>query len=169
MTTDDDAIWVRRGDLADPEDARHYRALLDAYAADPLGQGHPLPPDVLDRTLSDLALFSAARIFLAGTGDKPAGFATCFLGYSTFRAAPLLNIHDIAVLSDYRGLGIARALMKTIAESALEEGCCKLTLEVREDNEPARNLYQSEGFRAADVQQAPVQFFFLAKSLKFGA
>jgi GNAT superfamily N-acetyltransferase len=151
--------------LANPEDARHYRALLDAYAADPLGQGRPLSPAVLDRALADLARFAGARIFLAGSGNEPTGFATCFLGYSTFRAAPLLNIHDIAVLGEYRGLGIARALLHTIAESAREEGCCKLTLEVRDNNGPARNLYRTEGFQAAAVNGEPVQYFFLEKLL----
>ena len=37
--------------------------------------------------------------------DKPVGLATTFEGFSTFAAKPLINIHDIAVLPDYRGRG----------------------------------------------------------------
>jgi len=158
-------LWVRQADLTNPADARHYRDMLDAYAADPLGQGQPLEPEILDRTLADLAVLATARVFLAGIEDTTAGFATCFLGYSTFRAAPLLNIHDIAVLRGYRGRGIGRALLHAIAHAANEERCCKLTLEVRQDNAPAYALYRSDGFSAAIANGRPVQYFFLEKAL----
>ena len=74
------------------------------------------------------------------------GFATCFLGYSTFRARPLLNIHDIAVLPEWRGKSVARGLLEAIAALGRRLDCCRITLEVREDNPRARRIYERAGF-----------------------
>jgi GNAT superfamily N-acetyltransferase len=160
-----DSVWCRRAVLTDPADAAAYRQLLDAYAADPMGQGRPLPAAVLDKVVSDLASHPTAWAYLAGYDKHPRGFATCFLGYSTFRARPLLNIHDIAVEPAARGQGLARRLLRHIAAEAGAYGCCKLTLEVRDDNPLAADLYRSEGFGAAQGRSGPVQYLFLEKSL----
>jgi ribosomal protein S18 acetylase RimI-like enzyme len=70
-----------------------------------------------------------------------------FTGFSTFQGLPLLNIHDLAVLPAQRGAGVGRALLAAAEEHARATGCCKLTLEVQEDNTPARRLYERVGFR----------------------
>jgi ribosomal protein S18 acetylase RimI-like enzyme len=166
VTGPSSAITVRRASLLRHGDACHYRRLLDAYARDPMGQDAPLPGTVLDRVIADLSQHPAARIFLAEQEGKACGFATCFLGYSTFRGRPLLNIHDIAVLPQWRGRGIARAILGAVADLARAEGCCKITLEVRDDNPAAEALYRSEGFGSAvtdDGQQ--VQYLFMEKPL----
>jgi GNAT superfamily N-acetyltransferase len=163
------AVRVRQADLAKPADAKSYVMLLDAYARDPLGQGWALPRRVRDKVVEDLQRHPGARIFLAVLGDVAVGFATCFLGYSTFRAAPLLNIHDIAVLPEYRRHGAARALLRAIADGARREGCCKLTLEVREDNPAARALYAAAGFGPAQIGGNQVQYLFLEKPVDDGS
>ena len=68
------------------------------------------------------------------------------MGFSTFYARPLLNIHDLAVHRDYRGQGVGRALIAAIEEKARKLNCCKLTLEVRQDNDIAWGLYRNVGF-----------------------
>ncbi|MGB5571203.1 MAG: GNAT family N-acetyltransferase, partial [Sedimenticolaceae bacterium] len=83
---------------------------------------------------------------LAEHGGRAVGFASCFLGYSTFQARPLLNIHDIAVLAEWRGQSIAQRLLQAIGELARRLGCCRITLEVRTDNPRARQLYERAGF-----------------------
>jgi ribosomal protein S18 acetylase RimI-like enzyme len=70
-----------------------------------------------------------------------------FIGFSTFHARPLLNIHDLAVVPGRRGKGVGRALLTAAEAHAGELGCCKLTLEVQDDNTPARQLYERFGFR----------------------
>ncbi len=157
---------VRLADLGDPLDGHRYLDLLNAYARDPMGANTPLPMQLLQRTLADLRNLPTSRIFVAELGDETVGFATCFLGYSTFRARPLLNIHDIAVLPKYRGQGYGRRLLQAIAEQAQREGCCKLTLEVREDNPLAAGLYHSEGFSAGKAGDKQVQYRFLEKRLQ---
>jgi ribosomal protein S18 acetylase RimI-like enzyme len=141
------SMQVRPADLADARDAAAMVALLDAYATDPRGGGNPLPADVRARLIPGLRAFPTARVWLAFDGSQPVGVCVGFLGFSTFRALPLLNIHDLAVLPDQRGKGVGQALLAAAQAEAQAAGCCKLTLEVQEDNAPARRLYERFGFR----------------------
>jgi len=164
-----DEIRVRLALLGDPDDAADYRDMLNQYASDPLGQDAPLPEPLLDKAVADLREHPCAMPFLAYWDERPAGFATCFLGYSTFKAAPLLNIHDIAVAPDYRRRGIGSALLEAIATQAERMGCCRLTLEVREDNPAAMALYRSNGFDISHPGGQPVAYQFLERPLPAGA
>ncbi len=140
---------VRAIDFSDPTDAAAYLQMLDAYARDPMGAGAPLPGIVYQRLTQDLAANPAAFGLLAEQTGGAVGFATCFAGYSTFRAQPLLNIHDIAVIPEARGRGIGTALLEEITALGRRLGCCKVTLEVREDNLTARRRYAVDGFQPA--------------------
>jgi ribosomal protein S18 acetylase RimI-like enzyme len=146
MTT----VQVRRANLDDATDGAAIVLLLNAYAADPRGGGQPLPDEVQQRLVAGLRATPGARVWLAFDGTAAAGVCVAFLGYSTFQARPLLNIHDLAVLPAQRGRGTGRALLAAAQAQALTEGCCKLTLEVQEGNDPARRLYERFGF--ADVR-----------------
>lgn len=161
-----ETIRVRRALLSMPEDAAAYRALLNHYASDPLGQGTPLDEDTLDKVLLDLSKHPSVMPYLAFLDDKPVGFATCFLGYSTFKAAPLLNIHDITVMSDYRRRSIGSALLNTITREAQLIGCCRLTLEVRDDNPAAMALYRHNGFDISMPGGKPVIHHLMEKPLE---
>lgn len=159
------AVRVVAADLGDPSHGEAIVAVLDSYARDPMGGGTPLSPEV-SATLSDrLRAHPTTRAFLAFDGDEPVGLAICFLGFSTFAARPLLNIHDLAVLSGRRGRGIGRALLAAVEEAARAEGCCKLTLEVLDSNDRARGLYASFGFGDYALQGSVSATRFLAKAL----
>jgi pimeloyl-ACP methyl ester carboxylesterase/ribosomal protein S18 acetylase RimI-like enzyme len=138
---------VRRADLQDDADGAAIVRLLDAYAADPRGGGTALPAAVQARLVAGLRATPTARVWLAFEGAEATGVCVGFVGYSTFQARPLLNIHDLAVLPGRRGRGTGRALLAAAEAQALAEGCCKLTLEVQDDNTPARQLYDRFGFR----------------------
>ena len=143
--------------------------LLDAYARDPMGGGAGLPAEVRARLPDDLrqrTARGAALVLLArqdGPGGEAIGVAVCFLGYSTFRARPLLNLHDLAVLPDARGAGVGLALLEGVADRARARGCCKVTLEVREDNAVARRLYARAGFVDSAPDGARTRTLFLEK------
>jgi len=85
-------------------------------------------------------------VLLALTENVAVGIAVCFSGLSTFHARPLLNVHDLAVLPQYRGQGIGRLLLTAAEDHARRRGCCRLTLEVQDDNHPALGLYRDFGF-----------------------
>src|SRR5262245_62088679 len=93
---------IRKANLDDPTDAAAIVAVLDAYASDPAGGGAPLSREVRERVVPGLRRHASAAVWLALAAERPAGIAVCFVGYSTFRARPLLNVHDLAVVPDHR-------------------------------------------------------------------
>ncbi|MEM9352028.1 MAG: GNAT family N-acetyltransferase [Planctomycetota bacterium] len=153
-------IQIVRADLNNPVHTEAVLALLDEYAADPFGRGEGLADDVKGRVVGDLAAMPSALSFLAYDGEQPVGLANCFWGYSTFRGAPLVNIHDLAVTAGSRGKGVGRALLSHVADYARGEGCCGVTLEVRRDNTRAMGLYRSLGFRGIGDEAADSAYQF---------
>jgi ribosomal protein S18 acetylase RimI-like enzyme len=153
---------------ADLNDCRHQTAILqliNAYARDPMGDGRDLPAAVQDRLISGLQQHPTTLVLLAFDEATPVGVAVCFVGFSTFLARPLINIHDLAVIPDYRGRGIGQLLLEGVEAKGRELGCCKLTLEVREDNHRAQRLYQRFGFGDASGELGKVRNWFLQKRL----
>jgi len=158
-------IQILDADYTDPTHRDGILAVIDSYASDPVGGGAPLPPGVRDALVDSLRDFPTSRVLLAFVDDAPVGAAICFMGFSTFAARPLLNVHDLAVLPEWRGRGVGRALLSGAEERARRDGCCKLTLEVQDDNLRARGLYESFGFADFVVgSEAPTRF--LTKSLE---
>jgi len=157
-------LQVREADYADERDAEGILAVLDSYARAPVGGGQPLAPDVRERLIPMLRQHPTSLVLLAFVDDEPVGIAVCFFGLSSFRARPLLNIHDLAVLPQYHGQGVGQALLKAVEERARRKGCCKLTLEVLDDNARARELYRRFGFDDVVVGESATRF--LAKPLE---
>jgi GNAT superfamily N-acetyltransferase len=153
---------------ADLDRADHQQAVLeltDAYAADAMGSGQPLPAAVRAALVPGLQGHPTTLIFLAYRAGQPIGIATCFRGFSTFAARGLVNIHDLAVLPEYRGCGVGRQLLAAVEQKARTLGCCKVTLEVQEDNRRARRVYEAAGFAQAVYAEGAGGALFFAKRL----
>jgi len=133
-------------DFDDPVHCAGIVSVLNSYASDPVGGGKPLSEDVQKRLVPALRTHPTALVLLAFANRQPAGLAICFFGLSTFQARALLNVHDLAVMPEFRGKGIGRGLLDAIEARAIQRQCCKITLEVQDDNEPALGLYRSFGF-----------------------
>ncbi len=157
-------LSIGLANYSDLRDAADVVALLDAYARDPMGGDTPLAEDVKARLVGDLAASPHAFSLLARAGDEAVGLANCFMGYSTFAAAPLVNIHDLAVLPGHRGAGVGQMLMAAIEAEALKRGACKVTLEVLSGN-PARRLYEREGYGDYQLDPATGHALFWQKRL----
>lgn len=154
-----------RADLDEPRHRIAVREMVAAYARDPEGAGRPLPDQVLDRMLPGLRAHPTSLVFLAFDGERPVGVAVCFVGFSTFAARPLINVHDLAVLPAERRRGIGRGLLAAVERHARELECVKLTLEVREENRTALALYASCGFGDADIGAGALRTLFLERRL----
>lgn len=139
-------VRVVRADLEEPTHRAGLLEVLSSYSEDPMGSGRPLDARVRETVLDGLARHPMTEALLAFTGERAVGAAVCFVGFSTFRAAPLLNVHDLAVVPDVRGRGVGRRLLEAAEARARALSCCKLTLEVQERNARARGLYASFGF-----------------------
>jgi len=145
-------IGIVLADLARPAHQQAIIDLLDMYCRDEYGDGKPLAADARENLISGLVKHGGARVFLAYEGEHALGVAICLVGFSSFRAKPLINIHDIAVSPDARGKGIGRKLLEAVEAEAQAMGCCKVTLEVRSDNARAMGLYRSVGFKPSEPE-----------------
>ena len=152
-------------DYAHPAQREALVVLLDAYARDPMGGGEGLTQDVKDRLCDGLAALPTAASFIAWLDGAPVGLINCMEGYSTFKAQPLMNIHDIAVLPAHRGAGVGQALLAAAEQHARQRGCCKLTLEVLTGNARALSSYLRFGFAPYELDPAAGQASFMQKWL----
>lgn len=139
-------ITIRKVDYDNLDHQHAIIELLDMYSQDPMGSAAPLEEASRLRLVEGLRAHPRSLVLLAYAGETAVGILTAFEGFSTFAALPLLNIHDIAVRPEYRGCGIGQSLLQAVESIAVERGCCKLTLEVRKDNQTAQQLYRRFGF-----------------------
>jgi ribosomal protein S18 acetylase RimI-like enzyme len=158
-------VRVLEADYSNPWHAHSIVELLDSYARDPMGGGSALTVNTRQNLVASLSKIPGAFSILAiddatagATADEtdgatPVGLVNCFQGFSTFACKPLVNIHDVFVLDEYRGRGISLKMLKLVESIARQRNCCKLTLEVLSNNNPARRAYQKLGF--SDYQLDP--------------
>lgn len=163
---------VCRADYANPLHADALVSLLDAYARDPMGGGEPLTEFARANLVPALAARPQAFSVLAfgemeGIGGEiPVGLVNCMEGFSTFACRPLVNVHDVAVLPQYRGQRVAEKMLAMVEKIACERGACKLTLEVLQGNAGAIKLYRRVGFASYQLDPAMGQAQFLQKWLR---
>lgn len=165
MTESASAWQIIQADYSNPAHTNAIIALLDEYASGPSGGGEPLSSQVKTELVPALQRTSCASTLLAFADATPIGLLNAFETLSTFRAKPLINIHDIAVTATWRRKGIGRALILELEKIARERGCCKLTLEVLENNFNAQKLYRELGFEGYQLQADFGRALFLQKKL----
>jgi ribosomal protein S18 acetylase RimI-like enzyme len=159
------SIRIVEADLNLSEHCAAVLAMVDAYSMDAMGSAKPLDPDVRARLIPGLKRHPTTLIFLAFAGEQPVGVAVCFIGFSTFAAESLINIHDCMVLSGFRGKSVGRRLLDAVEGKARELGCCKLTLEVMDTNDRALRAYEAAGFVRYSLQEDAGRAIFLTKPL----
>jgi GNAT superfamily N-acetyltransferase len=90
------------------------------------------------------------EVLIAELAAEPVGFALYFFNYSTFLARPGLYLEDIFVLPNRRRQGVGQALLRRLAQIAVERGCGRLEWSVLDWNEPAIAFYRRLGARLLD-------------------
>ena len=90
---------------------------------------------------------AAARYLVAEKDGRIIGYAGAWIIIDES------HITNIAVLSDYRGQGIGRALTAGLMQYLSNLGAAYATLEVRKSNAVAQNLYVSLGFIKLGVRK----------------
>lgn len=154
-------IKVVRGDLQDPVAQESFLTLLDAYMRHPMGDSRPMRDELRPILIQDLKANPHCHVFFAVDGNQHVGIAICFQGYSTFNARPLINIHDLFVQEEYRGQGVGLELLKAVERFGRKFNCCRITLEVHNENHRARSVYDQFGFNANGGHYA-----FLCKNIE---
>lgn len=154
--------------IADLEDSNHvadFMHVLSAYAEDPMGGGAPLSDYTKHNLVAALRKQINNFIVLCYVDDKIAGISNCFYGFSSFKAKPLVNIHDFAILPTFRGQGLSKHLLDKVEVIAKENDCCKITLEVLENNIRAKKVYVAFGFEGYELNPKMGKAIFWQKNL----
>jgi GNAT superfamily N-acetyltransferase len=84
------------------------------------------------------------RALIAEWDAQPAGYALFFGYYSTWAGRGLF-LEDLFVREQFRGRGIGKALLASVARVAVQENCHGVQWEVLDWNEKAIELYKSLG------------------------
>jgi ribosomal protein S18 acetylase RimI-like enzyme len=159
MTTQNhaDKIVIIQGELTNFDHINAIIALVNEYRTDQMGGNlDKLSVNNENNLIEGLKNHPSSLILFAVLNETIIGMAICFWGFSTFETKWLLNIHDLIVYKKNRRRGIGKALLKGAMDIAQKNDCCRLTLEVRNDNNVAKRLYNSVGFTSCDF---PMEFW----------
>lgn len=156
---------IINADFTQPAHGDMVVALLDEYARGPMGGNQALSDYARTHLVAELARRPNAGALIALHDGTPAGLAIYFEGFSTFACKPLLNLHDLMVCERFRGQGIAQQLLAALDDVATRRGCCKITLEVLQGNEPAKALYRKIGYQGYELAGDAGQAMFWQKKL----
>ncbi len=94
------------------------------------------------RAIRRLLRVPSARIWVLGQGDELVAALVLLLRRNSRHA----RIYSLVVAPEARGRGLAQCLLDAAEAFARTTRLSSLTLEVRADNQPARNLYRRRGY-----------------------
>lgn len=101
----------------------------------------PMSFDVLKHLSEDETV-----IFIAAVSSESV------LGYASLKCVDYEGFfNNIAVNSSFRGKGIGDILVKELLSISKDKGITEVSLEVRETNDVAINLYKKNGFELAGI------------------
>lgn len=98
--------------------------------------------EILDEWLFDKE--KAEVIFAIAKGEE-VGFALFFHNFSTFLGRAGIYLEDLFVKPKYRGNGYGKAILKRLAQIAVERGCGRLEWSCLDWNQPSIDFYLSLG------------------------
>ena len=98
--------------------------------------------EILDEWLFDKE--KAEVIFAIAEGEE-VGFALFFHNFSTYLGRAGIYLEDLFVKPKYRGNGYGKAILKRLAQIAVERGCGRLEWSCLDWNQPSIDFYLSLG------------------------
>lgn len=112
-------------------------------------------PDAVKASVEDLraSLFgvgATAHALVCEVDGVAVGFAVYFFNYSTWLGRNGLYLEDLFVRPEHRGHGAGLALLRHLAQLAVEKGCGRFEWAVLDWNQPAIDFYRAAGARSMD-------------------
>lgn len=98
--------------------------------------------EILDEWLFDK---EKAEVISAIAEGEEVGFALFFHNFSTFLGRAGIYLEDLFVKPKYRGNGYGKAILKRLAQIAVERGCGRLEWSCLDWNQPSIDFYLSLG------------------------
>lgn len=86
-----------------------------------------------------------AEVIFALKDGKEVGFALFFHNFSTFLGRAGIYLEDLYVMPKHRGFGYGRAILRKLAQIAVERGCGRLEWWCLDWNKPSIDFYLSLG------------------------
>ena len=86
-----------------------------------------------------------AEVIFACEDGREVGFALFFHNFSTFLGRAGIYLEDLYVLPEYRKKGYGKAILKKLAQIAVERGCGRLEWWCLDWNQPSIDFYLSLG------------------------
>ena len=149
----DALIEVIACDFENPRHCTALTELMNEYITDAMGGGTPYTSDQKKLLVKGLKEHPSTMIMFSLADGEFVGLVNCFVNFATFTVKPFINIHDVIVSQRWRNKGIGRKMLEKVIEESSRMGCSKVTLEVREDNQNAKHLYNSLGFHDSSPRQ----------------
>lgn len=106
---------------------------------------------------------SVTHGLIAERDGEAIGMAVYFFNYSTWQARNGLYLEDLYVTPAARGSGAGKALLRRLAQIALEKGCGRFEWSVLDWNEPAIKVYEAIG---AEAQSEWVRYRLTGEKLE---
>lgn len=134
----------------------------------------PPPRETLERFWQGvLVMPERRRLFVGRLDGVIAGSVQLVFTPSNNEAqAHLAHLTTTFVSPWARGYGLARLMLESVEEEARQEGIKNLSLDVRETQKPAINLYKRMGYEHwgtqpnyAIVNQVPIKGYYFSKNL----
>ena len=91
-----------------------------------------------------------AEVIFALEDGKAVGMALFFHNFSTFLGRAGIYLEDLFVKKAYRGKGYGKALLRKLAQIAVERGCGRLEWSCLDWNRPSIDFYLSLGAQPMD-------------------
>jgi ribosomal protein S18 acetylase RimI-like enzyme len=138
-----DPVTIRR---AEPDDLDVLVPLFEGYRA--FYKGEP-DPESSRAFLSERLKRGESVVFLAieESSNTGVGFVQLYPVFSSLHMRRAWILNDLFVEPEHRGHHIAKRLMDEARALAVETGATTISLETAPDNQAARQLYESLGFR----------------------
>lgn len=86
-----------------------------------------------------------AEVLFVCEGAEAVGFALFFHNFSTFLGRAGIYLEDLFVLPAFRGKGYGKAILRKLAQIAVERGCGRLEWACLDWNKPSIDFYLSLG------------------------
>lgn len=106
--------------------------------------------DLLKQNLFGPRPYAEVLIAQDDASGEVVGFALFFHNFSTFLGKPGIYLEDLFVKPEHRGRGWGKALLRQLAQLAIERDCGRLEWWVLDWNTPAIEFYKSVGAQAMD-------------------
>ncbi|MBM7063264.1 GNAT family N-acetyltransferase [Pseudomonas sp. UL073] len=111
---------------------------------------HEVQTDVAGIEASLFGATSSTRALICEQDGVAIGYAVYFFNYSTWLGKHGLYLEDLYVDPAHRKCGAGKALLRHLAQTAVERGCGRFEWAVLDWNTPAIDFYESFGARPQD-------------------